>query len=176
MKTYSNVIERCEMVIPNDIITRTVVIGTALSSISTEDFRIRVYVKPSNNFKWKQTSYMLEQTKQNVVSNNSPELTITLPVTDQDGWVNPWDKSIVTLLNGATHKYSIRVSILDIDGDKTNIEYLNNTFDVPTGIGNLNFDESISSDQLYRKIFRNPLMVKNIIANSNFVNGHLYPG
>ena len=62
-------------------------------------------MKPSNNFKWKQTSYMLEQTKQNVVSNNSPELTITLPVTDQDGWVNPWDKSIVTLLNGATHKY-----------------------------------------------------------------------
>ena len=164
------------MYIPNDVVTRTVIIGTALSYISTEDFRIKVSIKPSNNFRWKQSTYMLDQTKQHITSNNGPELTITLPVTDQDGWINPWDKSIVNLLNGATHKYLIKVSVLDALGNKTNIEYSNNSFEIPTGSSALKFDESISSDQLYKKIFSNPLLVKNVIANSNFDNGHLYPG
>lgn len=161
---------------PNDIITRKVVFGTALSSISAEDFRIKVSVNPLDILQWNQSLYTLEQTKQHAVSNNSPELEIILPVTDQSGWVNPWDKSIVTLLDGATHKYSIKVSVLNSDGDKTGVEYSNTSFEVPTGSGNLNFDESISSDQLYKKVFSNPLLIKAIIANSNFNDGHIYPG
>lgn len=164
------------MSIPQDILTRTVMIGSALSTISVEDFLIKVVVAPSDDWQWKQTLYKLEQTKLKLISSNGPNLSITLPVTDQDGWINSWDKSIVNPINGATHTYSIKVSVLTATGNKTGIEYSNTSFVVPTGNENLNFDASVSLNQLYEKVFSDPLLIKAVIANSNFNNGHLYPG
>lgn len=164
------------MSIPQDIRTRMVTIGSALSVVSVEDFRIKVSVTPSDNWQWQQTPYKLDQTKLKYVSSNGPDLSIMLPVTDQNGWINSWDKSIVNLINGSTHKYSIKVSVLTADGNRTGIEYLNTSFVVPTGDGNLSFDASVPLDQLYKKVFSDPILIKAVIANTNFTNGHLYPG
>ena len=164
------------MSIPQDVLTRTVIIGKALSVVSIEDFRIKVSVTPSDNWQWKETPYKLEQTKLIYMSSDGPDLSIVLPVTDQSGWINSWDKSIVNLVDGITHTYSIKVSVLTADGDRTGIEYSNKSFVVPTNNEILNFDTSISSEQLYKKVFSNPMLVKAVIENNNVILGHIYPG
>lgn len=126
---------------PAGVATRTVTFGGAATVEAGRTLTIRTTTTASRSLIWNSTGYRLESiTAQSESSTPGTELSFTVPVTTQSGWLDAETRQTIDVSGEDTHSHLYTTILSIYDGTVKIRDYTIGPYPVPAGSGVLDGD------------------------------------